>query len=139
LGIRRKVKISAPKSGSDTEPPRMIKGLRKLLNWAARTRKMSARAKRTRERRPSAAQYQGDQPEEPQDACIGNNASKSHGILVSMQQSGKGATTPSSGKRVGIPIPCRRSCNPTIAPPVAVTHAQMAFCVTKRPKQQTQS
>jgi hypothetical protein len=46
-GIFRKVKTSAPNMASGTEPARMTKGSRKLLNWAASTRKirMMARVK----------------------------------------------------------------------------------------------
>ena len=54
-GILRKVKISAPNIASGTEPARMTKGSRKLLNCAASTRKIStmARAKAGRNLLPS--------------------------------------------------------------------------------------
>ena len=44
LGILRKVIKSAPNMASGTEPARMTKGSRKLLNCAASTRKMSTTA-----------------------------------------------------------------------------------------------
>ena len=45
LGILRKVKMSAPNMASGTEPSRMMNGSRKLLNCAARTRKMRTTAR----------------------------------------------------------------------------------------------
>ena len=39
-GIFKNMKITAPNSASGTEPSRMINGSRKLLNCAARTRKI---------------------------------------------------------------------------------------------------
>ena len=44
LGNFRNMKISAPKIASGTEPSRMMKGSRKLLNCAASTRKISTTA-----------------------------------------------------------------------------------------------
>ena len=40
----RKLKMSAPNIASGTEPRRMMNGSRKLLNWAASTRKISTNA-----------------------------------------------------------------------------------------------
>ena len=44
FGNFRNMKIAEPNMASGTEPPRMTSGSRKLLNCAARTRKMSATA-----------------------------------------------------------------------------------------------
>src|SRR6266481_5407139 len=40
-GIFKNMKMAAPNMASGTEPHRIINGSRKLLNWAARTRKIN--------------------------------------------------------------------------------------------------
>lgn len=54
-GIFRKVKIRAPNMARGTDPARITNGSRKLLNWAARTRKImiTARLKAGRKELPS--------------------------------------------------------------------------------------
>ncbi len=39
LGIFRNIKMRAPNSASGTEPARMTRGSRKLLNWAGKHKK----------------------------------------------------------------------------------------------------
>ena len=58
-GIFRKVKTSDPNMANGTEPSRMMSGSRKLLNCAARTRKMrtSAKAKAERNLSPSSRSW----------------------------------------------------------------------------------
>ncbi len=53
------MKISAPNMASGTEPARMTNGSRKLLNWAASTRKirMTARPKAGRNLFPSVRSW----------------------------------------------------------------------------------
>ena len=73
-GIFRKVKISAPNMASGTEPARITKGSRKLLNWAASTRniRITARAKAGRNLLPSVRSWR-DSPGVVEDIALGQN------------------------------------------------------------------